>query len=1107
VSFKNIILILTGFRPIALVMVCWLSLFLPTYAQKIEFERHSLAEGLSNLSVQCIFQDKQGLIWVGTLDGLNSWDGYSFTTYRHDPKDSTTLSHSCIWSIYQDTRGDLWVGTLFGLNRFDSDTKTFQRYHTFPEGVMPQEIFLKNSIRAITEINPGQLVLGTWGNGLRLFDTNIKSMQPKEIRKFELASDSVLSIAGDPENLWVGTTRGLTHIDLTKNVSRQYKHNADDDTSLSDDYVLKVYKNQKGQLWVGTVNGLNRFDAETKTFEQFHQKAGQPYTLSNKSIQAICEDRRGRMWIGTRDGLNLFDPVKKTLKIFKNQPNSNISLSDNFVTSVFEEASGHLIIGTYGNGINVLDGHAKKFTSYSHDPTVPNSLSANLVWSVFKDSKERLWVGTSKGLNLLKEDGSFENYRKYSFSSYWFPDQDIISIAEDARGRLWLGTLRNGLIIVDHINKKSMYYRHDPKRQSTLANNNVSSLYQDKSGNMWVGTYGALSLFEPASNTFTHYRTKLNDSIPRQNYINHIHENSKGQLWLATHTGASLFEPISKTFTNYLHKPDDTTSLSATFVMHILEDSKGRIWLGTDHGLNLLNNQTQTFNTLHYGGKEFPGDYFDEILEDGKGRFWSGTNKGLICLTLANSFAPDSGRWGTIRNYTQADGLQHDEFNAGAFFKDKKGTIYLGGVNGFTIFHPDSIEDDHFVPPVFVSRLAIFNKPIHPGKNESGFILPTSITETNTLVLSYKESVFTLEFAALAYARAKEFKYAYQLEHFEEDWNFVDAGRRFATYTNLDPGTYVFRVKAANRDGVWGEERLLTIFITPPWWKTWWFKMVLVLSGVGAVAFLLYFRTKRISQLNQALKVAVMLKTNELEEKNEELVVQTTLLEQKNQELERAKGQLEFELQYQHQRQLLKLSIDVQEGERKRIAQDLHDELGAVLSIARMHIVHLEGLQSEANAQQGLQQARILTENALSTMRRISHELMPLQLQKYGLIKTLEALSKQINDANKIRVELTSPETEPSWTKPTELGLYRILMEMINNTIKHAHADYIRIKIDQSLDHIIVTYSDNGKGLSDNYNKGLGLQNIDARINAVGGTFEIVKEIGTGFNARIIIPL
>lgn len=1087
-------------RLITFIVVGWLLMAGSVKAQKIEFERHSLEAGLSHPTVHCIMQDKQGFIWLGTQDGLNRWDGYSFKSYKHT-NDVTSISHGCVWALHQDKKGRIWVGNELGLNLFEPATETFKVYHM----VLSGQDSSKAGVRTIAETESGLLLIGTAGDGLLSFDPDTKTFQRFIGNTQSTNPINIFALCiGRNDNLWVGSDEGLVEVNLVSRKVNQYRHSQHDQKSLSNDFVTAVYIDMHGQLWIGTRNGLNRFDAGTKTFERFFNDADNLSSISGNYLTSISEDNSGRLWFGTQNGLNLFDPFKKGFQVYKNRPEISTSLSDNIVNCLLKEKSGHLIIGTYGNGISVLDGREKQFTNFSHDPDNLSSLSSNIVWSFFKDSRGRLWVGTNNGLNLLNDDQhSFQNHRQNTLQPHWFGNNPITAIAEDNDNQLWLGTERNGLFVLNLSNQKIEHYLTSSDKHSSLPHNSIAALHRDRAGNIWVGTFNGLCLFNSSTKTFTNFHHGLGDAIQ----VNSIYENDEGQLWLATSKGGSLFDPVSKTFKNYSHIPGDTTTLSSNFVMSVIEDQNKGVWFATDHGLNFLNTQIQKINTLHYGGLDYPGDYFYSIVEDTKGRLWSGMNKGLLVLSPDSNFAPDQQRWGDLKNYTQADGIQHNEFNIGAYFKDKNGWLYMGGINGFSMFHPDSIQYDAYVPPVYIRELAVFNKIVQPGKTVNGFSLPVAINNTETLVLSHHESIFTLEFAALAYTWANQFQYAYQLQNFENEWNYTKADRRFATYTNLDPGTYVFRIKAANRDGVWGEEKSLTIIITPPWWETWWFRILLLLSAMGGVVALLYYRTKRINQLNQTLKVAVMMKTNELEEKNEELVVQTTLLEQKNQELERAKGQLEFELQYQHQRQLLKLSIDVQEGERKRIAQDLHDELGAVLSIARMHLVHLESVQSEKTTLQGLQQARVLTENALVTMRRISHELMPLQLQKYGLIKTLEALTQQINDANKINVELITPEDEPRWSKPAELGLYRIIMEMINNTIKHTQASSIRIQINQSLDHIVVTYADNGNGLPENHSKGLGLQNIDARINALGGSFEIVKESLIGFTARIIIPL
>jgi signal transduction histidine kinase/streptogramin lyase len=666
------------------------------------------------------------------------------------------------------------------------------------------------------------------------------------------------------------------------------------------------------------------------------------------------------------------------------------------------------------------------------------------------------------------------------------------------------------------------HYKNMPGHSSPLPSNRVTSFYEDRAGNMWVGTNGGLSVFDPLTKTFKSYRNNPVDKRPLDyNVLNVIREDSKGRLWLGTNGGLNLFDVGTETFINYQYDPNDSTSLSANNAYSLLEDRSGRLWIGTESGLNLFENNTQSFRTLHYE-REFPKDVFYSILEDNRGRLWSSTNSGLLRFTPASDFAPEQGIWGELKAYTIDDGIPNNEFSLGSQFKGKDGRMYFGTGNGFMFFHPDSLQDDLNAPPVFLTDLEIFNKPIIPGKDYNGFVLPVSITEAKELILSHRESVFTIKFSALAFANAAKNKYAYQLEGFDKDWNYTDAQRRLATYTNLDPGTYTFRVRAANRDGTWNENgATLNIIITPPWWRTWWFRIVLAISSLGAVILVFIVRTSNIRKINQRLTETVEQKTKELKEKNqvlvaqereitaqnEELLTQTSVLEEKNKELERARGLLEIELQYQYQRQLLKMSIDVQEMERKRIAQDLHDELGAVLSIARMQLVQMQNNNnSNASLSNGLLQAQTLTESALSTMRRISHELMPPQLEKYGLIKTLEALAGQINATKKINIGLTTPEGLPRWSMPLELGLYRIVMEMINNTLRHAGASNIHIQLLQTLQNVVFTYSDDGKGLPKDYIEGHGFKNVEARTNALGGTIEVRKDGANGFNATIYFP-
>jgi signal transduction histidine kinase/ligand-binding sensor domain-containing protein/DNA-binding response OmpR family regulator len=484
-------------------------------------------------------------------------------------------------------------------------------------------------------------------------------------------------------------------------------------------------------------------------------------------VWVIYEDRSGALWIGTRGGggLNLFDRQSKSFTRYRNDPKSVNSLSNNSVRPIHEDRSGALWIGTE-NGLNLFDRQSQSFTRYQNDPQNPSSLSTNHISSICEDRFGALWIGTGNGLNLFdRRSQSFTRYKTDPQNPRSLSNNFVWFIYGDRSGAMWIGT-NDGLNLFDHQSRSFTRYRRDPQDSNSLSNNNVTSIYEDRSGALWIGTRGG---------------------------------------------GLNLFNRTSKSFTRYQNDTRNPNSLSSNLIGPIYEDHAGAVWIGTFDGLNLFDRASGVFK--HFREKDgLPNNVVYGILEDGSGRLWLSTNKGI------SQFNP---RTGEFRNYDASDGLTGNEFNVGAYCKTQDGMMYFGSVNGVTAFHPDSIRDNPYVPPVVITDLLLFNKPVEVGADYEGFVLPQSVTTADEVVLSYRETVFALEFSALCFVSPGKHKYAYRLEGFDKGWMATDARKRFATYTNLDAGTYVFRVKGSNHDGFWNEEgRSLRIIITPPWWKS-----------------------------------------------------------------------------------------------------------------------------------------------------------------------------------------------------------------------------------------------------------------------------------------------
>lgn len=834
-------------------LIFWYSMPSLISAQEIKFKHITIEDGLSQSVVNCILQDRRGFLWFGTQDGLNVYDGYEFTIYRNDPQDLSSLSDNFVQCLYEDLNGNLWIGTLGGgLNLFETKTKKFEHFKNDPQN---QASLSDNYVQSICQGNDGRLWVGTRGGGLNLFDAatkEFKCYKNDPSNPSTLSDNNVRHIHKDHKgHLWIGTRDGgLNYFDSKTHTFEHYKKDPKDPKALSSNGIWSLYEDKSGRFWIATDGGgLDLFDTKTRTFEHHKNDPRDPRSISSDVVYTICEDRSGQLWIGTRTGMDVLEEKTKSFRHFKNDRQNLSSISNNRILSIYEDRTGRLWIGTYG-GLNLLDTRTKPFEYYQSDPENPIALSHPSVMSIYKDRSERLWIGTDGGgLNLFDaKKRVFKHYKNDTKDPSSLSNNSVWSVCEDRSGRLWIGTYGGGLNLFNTKTQTFECYQNDPKNSLSLSYNYVYSIYEDRSGRLWIGTRRGLNLFDAGSKSFERFENDPKNPLSlSHNSVRSILEDRSGRLWVGTGGGGlNLYDGKTRTFERYKHDPNNSNSLSHNTVMCVCEDRAGRLWIGTSGGgLNLFDYRTKTFRVF----REKDGlanDVIYGILEDDQGGLWLSTNKGLSRFTPPLDSPLEGRNGGVFRNYDVTDGLQSNEFNQGSFHKSIDGRMYFGGIHGFNVFHPDSIKDDPYLPPIVLTRLEIFNKPIEVGKNQNGFVLPVSITESDELILSHEESVFTLEFAALEFALSQKNKYAYKLEGFDKDWNLTDAKRRIATYTNLDPGTYIFRLKGTNHDGIWNEEgRTLKIIITPPWWKTWWAYTIYVLMFSGCIMAIIRFQVNK----------------------------------------------------------------------------------------------------------------------------------------------------------------------------------------------------------------------------------------------------------------------
>ncbi|MEO8404964.1 MAG: two-component regulator propeller domain-containing protein, partial [Chitinophagaceae bacterium] len=621
---------------------------------------------------------------------------------------------------------------------------------------------------------------------------------------------------------------------------RTYRDAAAFDAGNINKAILVIKEDKLGNLLLGTEdNGLLIFNYKDRIIKQFQHIEKNPTSLASNLIRSLLVDKKGNIWIGSVNGaLNLYNSTAGTFFHYQNEPDNAFSLSQRTVSALFEDNQGNIWAGTHRGGVNVYMPNTEKFRLYRQEANV-NSLSYNDVKSFCQDSHGNLWIGTDGGgLNLFDEaKNDFHHYKYDPYNPKTIGSNEISDITEDSQGNLWVASWGGGLNLFNKENKNFTRLLNDPNNKNSISSNYVQQTFEDHNKNLWVATYyGGLNLFDRATKKFTRV---TEDSLRKTrllgNNVVSINEDNNGNLWMGTDDGGlnclnSKTKQFSHYFTNDEKKPD---------IRLIFVDSKGRLWIGQT-GLYLFHPEQNSFS-LFTDKAGLSTEFIKGMLEDEDGNFWISTSNGLT------KFNPESL---AFKKYNTADGLQGLEFEANSFLKTKDGQMFFGGMNGFNAFYPENIKTNTFIPPVYITDFQIFNKKIIAGEKDSP--LETDISLTKNLKLSYKQSTFSFGFSALNYTAQENNQYAYKLEGWDKDWIYIGNDKK-ASYTNLSPATYVFHVKASNNDGVWNEQGpSIVITITPPFWGTWWFRILALAIIIAAViGFFTFKRNLELRKLEE----------------------------------------------------------------------------------------------------------------------------------------------------------------------------------------------------------------------------------------------------------------
>ena len=1086
----------------------------------VRFEHLSIEEGLSQVTINNVMQDKQGFLWMATQDGLNRYDGYNFKVFRHSPDDPNAISNSFTRLILQDSKDRIWIGTNdSGFSLYKPQSESFINYSFPPTAPKAADAQI---VKAMVEDCQGYLWIGTYKGGLHRFDPQTEQFQHfmhDKDNPNSLSHDKIWALLTDSYcNLWVATSDGVDKLVITKDLSPQsatfihHKHHQTDVNSLSHQRAYSLLEDSQGFLWVGTRNGLNR----TRLSENLNQYANTAHRFSRFSLadvdlrdeQKLTKDRRnfiwtlfednsGQIWIGSRGGgLYRFESDSNQLHYYQHLNSDRFSLSNDIVLSITEDKQGQLWVGTFAGGLNKLNLQSLHFKHYKRDPSIHNTLSSNSIRAMQIDNDNNLWIATDNGLNRFdQQNQSFKKYSNDLKDPTSLSGTILTDILVDSNNTLWVGTLSNGLNRYNRDTNNFTRLEFNTTINKSLFGSMVRHLYEDSKNNLWILTNEALCRFEHKTQTFIpypyeqhdiHSDFKLTDALS-------IFEDDDGIFWLGTEGhGIVLFNPKTGEFSSAKQRlGHQDIGLERVYSFH--KSSNDILWLIGNNGLgkfNLINKQY----TLYQKQDGLPNNTIIGILEDEQGHLWLSSNKGLSWFNPTTE---------NFINFTSKDGLQSNEFNSRSFYRSKTGEMFFGGIAGFNRFYPVNIKQDTNPPNVVLTEFLVTNQPIAikatknpPHTATKSFTLDKSIDWLDDITLTHKQNLIAVEFAGLHFVDPSENRYAYKLEGQDEQWIYTDSKNRRATYTNLPSGQYQLRIKASNHHKFWQErQKQLTITVLPPPWRTWWAYCIyfMLITIVLSTIIYLYIRKQRLELLTQ-----------------KKMTQDEQALNQKLKTIDKLKDQF-----------------------LANTSHELRTPLNGIIGLTESLIDGATGPLSDLTKQNlimimtsGRRLSNLVNDILdFSKLKNHNISLQCTQVDLHSLVEVVFALSKPLLGGKDLSlVNNIKTDTPTVWAD--ENRLEQMFHNLVSNAIKFTDSGNITISAEQQSEQVIVMVTDTGIGIAEHKfesifqsftqledytvrnhgGTGLGLSVTKQLIELHGGTIEVASTLGKGSTFSLTIP-
>ncbi len=1044
-------------------IVIWLFLLTCAsgYSRQLSFSGYSISEGLSQSVVNCIFQDSKGYIWLGTQNGLNRFDGYSFVKYKFNPDDSTSISNNWIYAVAEDKNGNLWIGTKGGINRYIRKERRFERI----QYSIPWDIDIKKYVYDIKSARNGAILINT-PPVLSVCNPDNMSFEHylSPLKHDGSVKDYNIPLLEDKDGMiWAGSTRGLACFDPSQKTFEIFTAgNKNKSSSISDNIITSICLDNTNNLWVGTSGGLNRFDRQKREFSYINGSISEKLIPENLNIRTLTTDRSGNLWAGTEgNGLYCINISETGTPYYKVFNSDNSGINHNIVLSLLIDRTENLWAGTL-SGISKADLKKQKFKLYRKSDA-PNTInmSGNVIASLYKDERNRIWIGHwGRGLDIYDtKTGYSEHYSPEMKGSHHLPNGYVHSILKDSDNNIWLGT-RDGILGYNSENEKFVRPGQIPVNPGLpdLTGLRVLKMIQSRNGDYWIATQDGLFRKKHGSSSVERFHT---DAPPERkinsNLVYALIEDREGLIWAGTTEGLNIIDSQASIIRN-LRKESAFISLPDNFITALCEDHKGDIWIGTSSRVTKFCKEDSLL--VHYSKDAgLPGDLVYSIIEDHNNSLWFATGNGLC------SFDPSLSK---CRNYSVEDGLQSLEFNMGASFISNNGEIFLGGMNGFNSFHPDSIALNSYIPDLEFTGVYKTTK----GKKEELY------TEgIDKIILPHDDHSFTVEFSALEFTNPAKNYYKYMLEGIDDDWTDIGT-RNFIPFLNLSPGEYKLWVKGCNNDGVWNEDGIsLYIVIRPPWWRSRLAWILYIALMMFLILFFFKLREKQHLRYRKILEEKVKERTLKIEAQKAEIIKKNDALNEMNNSKDKF------------------FSI---------IAHDLRNPFNAILGLTDLLLMDVHKVdttklkKSLENIKSSSQQAFELLENLLLWARSQTSSIAfrPVETDMEEL--TAECISQVSAQANRKNIEIIFEKPERVVMSVDPNMIRTILRNLLTNAVKFTYQNgEIKVLLYRENSKCTIEVADNGTGISQEKMKNL------FKIDTSDKTKGTSQEPGTGLGLII----